>query len=281
MDSSYLSLLIFILITILYYLVMKPKLGLSAFNDQTGEEYKAYSSKHNIFLGCYFLLIVVSQIIMNSVVIINTCGGSITQNFGAAFLLTVIPWFFIFGMVIVVLLLFPGFKSAFSNVIGYFAVSGSANNTLTTLLMDTELSKTIENSEGSSEEEKKKLTTAAEAIIKLCGNMSILINQIVPGNFSEYWSMLTPLMKPEYQRSEPFDLKQQLLDTVILRDNIGEAMWYVYTAVLLISITQYNIMKRGCVGDLATMQANHDTYLKEEAVVQTANEKAQSTVYTF
>jgi hypothetical protein len=280
MDSSYLSLLIFILTTVLYYLVAKPKLTVDAFNDPSGDAYKSYNSKNNILLGCYFLLVVVTQILINSSVLVSTCGGSITQNFGAAFLLTVIPWFFIFGMVIISLMIFPGFKSAFSNVIGYFAVSGTANNTLTELLMDTNLSKTIDDSSAGNEEEKKKLTSAAEAIIKLCGNMSILINQIVPSNFTEYWSMLTPLMKPEYQTTEPLDLKQKLLDAVVLRDNIGEAMWYVYTAILLISITQYNIMKRGCIGDLATMQASHDQYLAEEAATQEANEKAKSTVYT-
>lgn len=110
--------------------------------------------------------------------------------------------------------------------------------------------------------------------------MSILINQIVPGNFVEYWSMLVPLMKDKYQAGAP-ELKQQLLDAVVMRDNIGEAMWYIYTAILLISVTQYNIMKRGCTGDLATMQAGYDKYLEKEAAVKTKTEKAQSTVYTY
>jgi hypothetical protein len=280
MDTSYLSLLIFIAITLLYYLVFKPKLNASAFDDQSGAEYAAYSGKNNLMLTCYFLLVVVCQIIMNTVVIVNKCGGSITQNFGSAFLLTLIPWVFIFGVVIICLMMFPGFKSAFSNVIGYFAVSGTANNVLTELLVNTDLNQTIDNSTQGNAEKNKSLKSAAEAIIKLCGNMSILINQIVPSNFVEYWSMLVPLMKDQYQAGAP-ELKQQLLDSVVMKDNIGEAMWYIYTAILLISITQYNIMKRGCTGDLATMQASHENYLKQEAAVKATNEKAESTVYTF
>ena len=279
MDSSYLSLLIFIAITLLYYLVFKPKLNASAFDDKSGEEYAAYSSKNNVFLTCYFVLVVITQIILNSSVLVSTCGGSITQNIGAAFLLTVIPWFFIFGIVIVALMIFPGFKSAFSNVIGYFAVAGTANNILTELLVNTDLNQTIDDSTQGNAEKNKSLKSAAEAIIKLCGNMSILINQIVPSNFVEYWSMLVPLMKDQYQAGAP-ELKQQLLDTVVMRDNIGEAMWYIYTAILLISVTQYNIMKRGCTGDLATMQASHDKYLAQEAQVKAKEEKAQSTIYT-
>jgi hypothetical protein len=280
MDASYLSLLIFIAITLLYYLVFKPKLNASAFDDKSGLEYAAYSSKNNVFLTCYFLLVVVTQIIMNSSVLVSTCGGSIAQNIGAAFLLTVIPWFFIFGIVIVALMIFPGFKSAFSNVIGYFAVAGTANNILTELLVNVDLNQTIDDSTEGNVEKNKSLKGAAEAIIKLCGNMSILINQIVPSNFVEYWSMLVPLMKDQYQAGAP-ELKQQLLDAVVMRDNIGESMWYIYTAILLISVTQYNIMKRGCTGDLATMQAGYDKYLEKEAAVKTKTEKAQSTIYTY
>ena len=40
-------------------------------------------------------------------------------------------------------------------------------------------------------------------------------------------------------------------------------------------------MKRGCVGDLSSMQANLDEYSKQQAAVQTANAKAESTVYTY
>jgi hypothetical protein len=87
-------------------------------------------------------------------------------------------------------------------------------------------------------------------------------------------------MKEQYQNGAP-ELKQQLLDSVVVRDNIGEALWYVYTAVLLISITQYNIMSRPCNKDLATMQADQDKYLKTEASINEKTAKQNSTVYTM
>jgi len=280
MDTSYLSLLIFIAITLLYYIAFKPKLYTQVFDTPDGIEYANYTNKSNIFLSCYFLLIIISQIIMNTTLIISKCGGSISQNFGIAFLITIIPWIFIFGILIVILIMFPGFKSAFSNIIGYFVVSGSANNILSELLVNTDLNQAIDESTQGNLEKNKSMKDAAEAILKLCGNMSIIINQIVPGNFTEYWAMLTPLMKEKYQTGAP-ELKQQLLDIVVLRDNIGEAMWYIYTAILLISITQYNIMKRGCVGDLASMQSSHDQYLVKEKEVNDKNAKAESTIYKF
>jgi ABC-type multidrug transport system fused ATPase/permease subunit len=217
---------------------------------------------------------------VNASVMVTKCGGSLIQNIGSAFLMTLIPWIFIFGGVIMCLIMFPGFKSAFSNVIGYFAVSNSANNILSELLVNTDLNQTINAAKDADPTKINSLKNAAEAIIKLCGNMSILINQIVPSNFVEYWAMLSPLMKEQYQSGAP-ELKQQLLDAVVVRDNVGEALWYIYAAVLLISITQYNIMSRPCNKDLASMQADQDKYLKTEASINEKTAKQNSTVYTM
>jgi hypothetical protein len=217
---------------------------------------------------------------VNASVMVTKCGGSLMQNIGSAFLMTLIPWIFIFGGVVMSLIMFPGFKSSFSNVIGYFVVSNSANNILSQLLVNTDLNQTLSSAKDADPEKINSLKSAAEAIIKLCGNMSILINQIVPSNFVEYWAMLTPLMKEQYQNGAP-EMKQQLLDAVVMRDNIGEALWYVYTAVLLISITQYNIMSRPCTKDLASMQASQEEYLKKEASMKEKTAKENSTIYTM
>lgn len=280
MDSSFFSLLIFALITLVYYLLLKPKLNVTAFDDPTGAEYAAYSSSNNTAVLIYFLFVVLTQMGINASVMVTKCGGSLMQNIGSAFLMTLIPWIFIFGGVIICLMMFPGFKSAFSNVIGYFAVSNSANNILSELLINTDLNQTINAAKDADPTKINSLKSAAEAIIKLCGNMSILINQIVPSNFVEYWAMLVPLMKEKYQAGAP-EMKQQLLDTVVVRDNIGEALWYIYAAVLLISITQYNIMTRPCNKDLATLQASQDQYLKTEKKINADSEKQKSTLYTL
>lgn len=277
MDSSFFSLIVFFVITLLYYLALKPKFKIEYLNDIG--KLTSYTNTNYMVLCIYFLAVVLSQIGINAGIVINKCGGSVTQNFGIAFFITFIPWIFIFGILIIVLLIFPGFKLAFSNFIGYFAVAGTANNILTELLVNTELNNIIDEKTEGNEQKNKDLKSAAEAIIKVCGNMSILINQIVPENFQDYWAMITPLMKDQYQSGAP-ELKQKLLDVVVLKDNIGEAMWYIYTAILLVSITQYSIISRGCVKDLATQQANQEQYLTEQAAVQTANAKAQSTIYT-
>ena len=138
----------------------------------------------------------------------------------------------------------------------------------------------VENQNGG--DNKKALLDAADGIIILCGNMSILINQIVPSNFLNYMDMLKPLMKPKYENDTSMlkAKEQELLDVVVTRDNIGEAFWYVYTAILLISIIQYNIASRPCVKDSAAMKANYQTYLSDQ---EAANKKAALSqgVYTI
>ena len=282
MNTSILSLIVFSICTFCYYIFLIPKLNISVFDDKTGNEYISYTSSKMTMLLIYFLFLILAQVGINASIIVNKCGGSITQNIGTAFLMTLIPWIVIFGGVIGTLMIFPGFKSAFSNVIGFFVVSKSANNVLSELLENTEMANKIDNTSDANPEQKTNLKHTADAIIKIFGDTSLLINQIVPSNFAEYWSILTPLMKKEYQNnpSSSNTLKQQLLDVVIMRDNIGEAIWYIYTAIFLISITQYAITSQKCATTLATLQSNYSTYQTQTAATAASNAVSESTVYT-
>jgi len=290
MDTSYISVFIFLITTILFYLVLNPRLKIDTLNDAT--LMSKYASSKYMSLGIYLLLVVVTQFAINASYVINTCGGSSTTNIGYAFIVTFIPWIFIFGILMVVLIIFPGIKSAFSNVVGYFIVASTANGVLTELLVNTDVNRSIKDDPSLSPEQKLSYQTAADAIIKLCGNMGILINQIVPDNFNKIWTaILTPLMKEQYQptmnngvvteNTNALGLKQKLLDVVILRDNIGEGMWFLYTAILLTSVVQYKITSRGCVQDLKDIQQNQQDYLKQQEVKTAANAKAKDMVYTM
>ena len=237
----------------------------------------------------------VIQFVVNSSIIATTCGGSISENMGAAGVFTFIPWTLIFGIIVIVLIVYPGFKSAFSDVIGYFYVSSSANTLLTDLLVNTDLEKTLspgapENVEqqgnivGGANTEKEQMQEAADLIIKICGNTSILINQIVPSNFNNYWSLFTPLKKDKYKNdssAETIQLRDDLFNLVVTRDNIGEAMWYIYTGLLLTSIVQLKITSRGCASNPKTMQQNYQKFLDKEDEAKAKQEQATSTTYTI
>jgi hypothetical protein len=278
MDISFQSLLFFIIITIIYFAfpnIGKPQLTLDVLSDDVkmSDFYKKNMKSLLFYLGA----IVVSQLFLNIGYLMAKCGGALDKNIGAAALFTFIPWVLIFGIMLCVLIIFPGFKSAFSDVIGYYVVAGRANDIFGQILLGTDLNQMIEQTNDI--EKKNELTKAAEAIIKICGNKSILINQINPDNFLQIWDTLKPLMtNGSYENIE---MKTQMLNLVVLKDNIGEAFWYVYTAILVSSIVYYNLATRGCVKSVQQIKTEHDAYIEEQEAKAEQIKLNNSTTYTI
>ena len=281
MASSYLNIVTFLLTTLFYYLAIKPSFTYDISIDP--QKNKQYITSSYMYLAIYLLLVMVIQFMVNASIITSTCGGNITENMGAAGVFTFLPWTLIFGVVILILTIYPGFKSAFSDVVGYFWISSSANKIITELLVDTEVQKKIDSDTTSTPEQKEALQSAADAIIKICGNTSVLINQIVPTNFNSYWSILTPLMKDKYKQSGPETdkMKNELFELVVSRDNVGESMWYMYTGILLTSLVQLKITTRGCVNNAQTMEKNYQQFLDSEEKSKQQKDLSTSTTYTI
>ena len=307
--NGYINLIVFILTTILYFVSIKPEVKYDTL--ETPQSPKG--------LAIYALIILLTQFGLNVSAIIEKCGGSASQNIGVAALFTFLPWTLIFGIVLAVLIVFPGFKSAFSDVIGYFYISDKAHILFSEMLaIKGDVANKIESLPTS---EKTAASSTADALIKLCGNMGILINQIVPSNFKDYWQLLQPLMKTdamleaehlyqnfivtEREKEQEEDIKtiqsvtpqaggqskpasasdyyrDELLKLVVSRDNVGEFMWYLYTGVLVISIVQYYILSRGCLSDASTMEKNYQKFLQNEDDIKAQQDAAgQNTTYTI
>jgi len=278
MDISFQSLLFFIIITIIYFVfpsIGKPQLELK--DLETDVSKSEFYTRNMKSLAFYLGVVVVSQLFLNIGYLMAKCGGSLDKNIGAAALFTFIPWVLIFGVMLAVLIIFPGFKGAFSNVIGYYVVAGGANDIFGQILLGTDLNEMIEQT--SDVNKKNELTKAAEAIIKICGNKSILINQINPDNFLDIWNTLKPLMTPG--SFDNIELKQQLLNLVVLKDNIGEAFWYVYTSILISSIVYYNLATRGCVKSVDQIKSEHDAYIQEQEAQAEQAKLNNSTTYVI
>jgi hypothetical protein len=213
-------------------------------------------------LAGYFALVIISQISLNVMSMYFKCGGDFIDSLTNATSLTILPWSLIFGVVIITIMIFPGFKSAFSDVIGYFYISSKANEVLNTLLVDKNIR--MDNLQPS---EKDKMKDAADLVMKIYGNTSILINQIVPSNYIQMWDQMRILRKPEYQddnNEKTKALKEQLFGLVVSRENVGEAMWYIYTGILIISLVKMNIETRGCSSNIDVMETKYKQFLSKE-----------------
>ena len=276
MDYSFISLILFVISTILYFAFLKPTLTAADLEKANG--FTDYYSACNSKLMIYIAVVVCSQLFLNFFYLVSKCGGSPAQNIGAAIGYTFVPYLFIFGVLVGVLIIFPGFKSAFSNVIGYFCISSSANQLLSDLLVNTDVS---DSTNAMTADEQSQMEKSATLIMKICGNKSLLINQLNPENFSTMWNdLLKPLVKKSLSPDILKDKKEELLKLVVTKDNIGEACWYIYAGVLVSSIVAYNLSTRGCVKTVEQIKKEHDDYIeKQEEIADEAKLKAQ-TIYS-
>jgi hypothetical protein len=271
MDIYLQSLIFFIILTVLYFVVLKPKLTIDQLPDLDPvtnvlkmDCFNDYKSSILPKLAIFLLTVCLVQFILNTAYLNSKCGGSSKDNIGVAALYTILPWTVIFGTMMAVLIIFPGFKSAFSDVIGYFVISGGAKDIFDNILKG-DLQDQI-NSATTAPDTKAALEKAADAITKMVGDKSILINKMTPDNFSDFWSTMVPLMKDDVTTNLDIqnDYKSQLLALVVLKDNIGEGLWYVYTAILIASIVYYNLANVGCTQSVGQIKASHDAYVQEQ-----------------
>jgi hypothetical protein len=270
-----LSLSSFIILTFVYCIKLKSRMTFAIFNDDKSlaelKKFEHYS------LAGYFALVIISQISLNVMSMYFKCGGDFIDSLTNATSLTILPWSLIFGVVIITIMIFPGFKSAFSDVIGYFYISSKANEVLNTLLVDKNIR--MDNLQPS---DKDKMKDAADLVMKIYGNTSILINQIVPSNYIQMWDQMRILRKPEYQddnNEKTKALKEQLFGLVVTRENVGEAMWYIYTGILIISLVKMNIETRGCSSNIDVMETKYKQFLSKEDDKMKQNKLGSKVVY--
>ena len=277
-DNSTSAIMFTLILYILYFMYLKPAIKLETVNDP--KKYDDAIKGIYASTGILFVCVVALQIISNAIGFQSKCQGNFMTNFGKVFGATFFPWVIIMGSVMTALLVAPGFKGAFSNVLGYYAVANSANDILVSLLVPT--SKGESNQKDLSDGNDSGMTKTANAIMKIAGNTSLLINQITPSNFVDSWEgIIVPLMKPQYKEdlSQANELKEKLLENVVLRDNIGEACWYIYTTILLVTVVKSNIAEIPCGTSVADIHERVDKVNKKQDAIDAENKKKESVTY--
>lgn len=277
-DNSTPAITFTLVMYILYFMYLKPVIDLATIENT--EKYENAIKSTYTTTAILFACVIIIQIGFNAMGYQSKCDGDFVKNFGKVFGATFIPWFVIMGSVMVSLLVFPGFKGAFSNVLGYYAVSNSANEILVSLLGSSDTNAQVDDIPDDGSNAKDQMAKAAGAIVKIVGNTSLLINQITPSNFAEFWKTITPLIKPELQDpGQHRDLKEKLLENVVLKDNIGEACWYVYTMILLVTVVKSNIADLPCGTSVAAIHSRMDNHTKKKDAVDAENKKKESVTY--
>ena len=261
MNSSFVSFFLFFFVTISYFAfpsIGKLPITLNELNDP--DIMKSYEKNNWNRLLLYFMMVLVSQFIFNSIHLSNKCTGDIGENIGYALSVTLGPWTLIFAILIIVLNTYPDLKNAFSDVFGYIVISSKANDIFSKMLVgDETVQNKINNTEDVSQDNKQMLSQTSDAIVKMLGNKSVIINQMHASNFLDIWNVLKPIMKPMENETE---MKEDLLNLVIAKDNTGELMWYIYTGLLVVFVISYKLTVKECSQSAASMQKNEAKYQK-------------------
>lgn len=219
MNLSILSLILFIILTIAYSIL----------------KYFIDSKAVTII---YFALIFITQFFLNLSLTDQICGF---KQPALAFTTTVFPWTIIFGSLSVLFMMFPGWKSPFSNTFGYLAARIGGIKDAFNAILPSKIS-----------------NKALQAIYE---DNSLMINEITPGNFGDFWSkmqssgMLSEKVSPE--------AKERLFKLVRMKDIVAEFVWYLLAGVLISSITFSYISNSKCKRSAEYMKQQHEEWKKD------------------
>jgi type VI protein secretion system component Hcp len=212
-----------------------------------------------IYAGIYILLLIVGEYFINLGLTESLCG---TNQWDTALFVTLIPWVVIFGILNLMLLVFPGWLSPFSNTFGYAVARLSGISSL----MDEILLPKIDGDGGKKEDKE-----AAQALARIYTDQSLLLNEITQANFSEFWDKTSVLFKPNVKNNQ--SLKDQLFDFIRMKDIVAEYIWYMLVGFLVTSVSYNYVVNTGCSQSAAEMEQRHKDYQAKEGEIQ--DDKAQ------
>ena len=226
---------------------------------------KSYASRNQSIFGLvitivYLAIILAIQLYVNYQNAKEKCGG--TPQLVASINYTIIPNLFIFGTLLLILMLMPGWKAPFSNTIGYLIVwlSGVNNSFFKILKQENNQNKLL------------------QMVYK---DPSTMINEITPENFDLFIARMAgknggveslPVAKTTPQSQERFSERNQaggrrkqkggnrpsilrakykehfpgVYNFVVIKDMIAEFLWYALVGNLVINTSNSYVQSIKC-----------------------------------
>lgn len=216
----------------------------------------------------YVLSVIIGEFFINLNLTNVMCGE---DQWGTAFSITLAPWLIIFGLFIIMLDLFPGWKVPFSNTIGYgMALIGGISGVVREIFKDPAAQNGTKD---------KAMQQSIEYIYR---DQSLLINEIGEGSdaFASFWQTMQNAMKSGAYTNT--SLKEKLESLVNLKYLTSEYLWYMLTGALVTSISYNYLVNIGCNNSAKNMlkrRAEYNRTISEKEANQ-AKEEENKVVYT-
>tara|TARA_B100001093_G_scaffold520389_1_gene615363 strand:- start:4113 stop:4889 length:777 start_codon:yes stop_codon:yes gene_type:complete len=249
--NPFLSIIVFIILTITYFII---KYILQIKKIATNYLFGVFM----IYIGT----LIITELMININLTNSLCGSNQWQT---AFLVTAVPWILIFGLLNILLMLFPGWLIPFSNTFGYgIAKLGGLNNLLNKILKP-------QDATGSPQ--------LTKALADIYTDRTLLINEIGISNFDTFWNSLRSgqLLSKDANNN----LKDELKNFVYLKTIVAEFMWFLLTGILTTSASYNYIINSACNQSVKDMQRRHEEYQKEvDSNIQANKEAPPDRVYS-
>jgi len=223
----------------------------------------------------YFILILVSQFILNIYLAKQMCNSP--SNVGTAAIATIIPWILIFGLLNLLLTMFPGWLAAFSNTIGYAVASIVGVSSLFTeklLNVGTPPNK-----------------DALKVIQNILSDPSTIINTLNDENVLNFWnkSVNVKLFKTDFQVINNVDGIQtrdneyfyELKKYIMLKNLVSYFIWYLLTGILITSISYNYMLTVPCVQTPKQARAAAAQFLANQKDAQKSADAAKSSAPVY
>ena len=267
MEANYIpnpnvSILFFFIITTNYFILKLVTLP---------DNYKKSTGSTNIvWLSIYILLLVAGNYFINLSTTNAMCGG--TPQWGTSFIVTIVPYLLIFGVINIILILFPGWLTPFSNTIGYLAANlGGLTELFNDKILNVQLKDNLE--QGSDND-----IQVGKALQHIYGNKSLLINEIPREgdsedqkreSFEKFYSAMerNEIFKKQDNDGDENRIKTQLYNLLTLKDIVAEYVWNLLTGLLVTSVSYNYRVNVGCDYSAKQMKNSYKEYINKEKTI--------------
>ena len=221
----------------------------------------------------YFILILVSQFILNIYLAKQMCNSP--SNVGTAAIATIIPWILIFGLLNLLLTMFPGWLAAFSNTIGYAVASIVGVSSLFT-----EKLLNVNNQNGTRD--------TLKVIQNILSDPSTIINSLNDENVLKFWndSIEVKLFDDKLEvitnvKDDNSSLFYELKKYIMLKNLVSYFIWYLLTGILITSISYNYMLTVPCVQTPKQARAAAAQFLANQNNAQTSADAAKSSAPVY
>jgi len=188
----------------------------------------------------FFAIIVLFMYFANLAIIQSKCSSPMP-----VFRATFLPWCLMFAPVLIALMMFPSWKTPFSNTFGYLVarIAGGNQALLTLLVPDKPLQYVYE-------------------------DPSLLLNQFTTANFETMFQSMKEIMVDDAVK------KEALLQIIRLKEIISEWIWFLLAGSVAISSSYTILMNTECT-------KTAEQYLLEQNIAMAERtEKPEPKLYT-